>query len=54
VVLQVHDELVCEVAPGEAKALESLVREQMSNAAELAVPLTVQAGFGESWEAAAH
>ncbi|WP_307814091.1 DNA polymerase I [Glycomyces sp. YM15] len=54
VVLQVHDELVCEVAPGEAKALETLVREQMSNAAELAVPLTVQAGFGESWEAAAH
>ena len=54
VLLQVHDELVCEVAPGESKALESLVREQMSNAAELAVPLTVQAGFGESWEAAAH
>ncbi|MDA1360333.1 DNA polymerase I [Glycomyces luteolus] len=54
VVLQVHDELVCEVAPGESKALETLVREQMSNAAELAVPLTVQAGFGESWEAAAH
>jgi DNA polymerase-1 len=54
VLLQVHDELVCEVAPGESKALESLVREQMSNAAELAVPLTVSAGFGESWEAAAH
>jgi DNA polymerase I len=54
VLLQVHDELVCEVAPGESKALESLVSEQMSNAAELAVPLTVQAGFGESWEAAAH
>ncbi|WP_030159874.1 DNA polymerase I [Glycomyces sp. NRRL B-16210] len=54
VLLQVHDELVCEVAPGEAGRLESLVREQMSNAAELAVPLTVSAGFGESWEAAAH
>jgi DNA polymerase-1 len=54
VLLQVHDELVCEVAPGEANALETLVREQMSSAAELAVPLTVSAGFGESWEAAAH
>lgn len=54
VLLQVHDELVCEVAPGEADRLESLVREQMSNAAELAVPLTVSAGFGASWEAAAH
>ncbi|SDE05111.1 DNA polymerase I [Glycomyces harbinensis] len=54
VLLQVHDELVCEVAPGEADRLEALVREQMSNAAELAVPLTVSAGFGASWEAAAH
>ncbi|MQM25841.1 DNA polymerase I [Glycomyces albidus] len=54
VLLQVHDELVCEVAPGEAERLEALVREQMSNAATLAVPLTVSAGFGESWEAAAH
>nr|BFF24939.1 hypothetical protein GCM10025732_29040 [Glycomyces mayteni] len=54
VILQVHDELVCEVAPGEAERLESLVREQMSNAATLAVPLTVAAGFGDSWEAAAH
>ncbi|HEU5129435.1 MAG TPA: DNA polymerase I [Glycomyces sp.] len=54
VLLQVHDELVCEVAPGEAERLERLVREQMSGAAELAVPLTVSAGFGDSWEAAAH
>jgi DNA polymerase-1 len=54
VLLQVHDELVCEVAPGEADQLEALVRERMSGAATLAVPLTVTAGFGESWEAAAH
>ena len=54
VLLQVHDELVCEVAPGEADRLEALVREQMSSAAHLAVPLTVSAGFGASWEAAAH
>ncbi len=54
VLLQVHDELVCEVAPGEAQRLEQLVREEMSGAAELAVPLTVSAGFGDSWEAAAH
>ncbi|MEU6857463.1 DNA polymerase I [Glycomyces sp. NPDC046736] len=54
VLLQVHDELVCEVAPGEADRLEALVREQMSGAARLDVPLTVSAGFGDSWEAAAH
>ncbi|GAB3229447.1 DNA polymerase I [Glycomyces halotolerans] len=54
VLLQVHDELVCEVAPGEADRLERLVSEQMSGAAELPVPLTVSAGFGESWESAAH
>ena len=54
VLLQVHDELVCEVAPGEAERLESLVRDQMSEAADLAVPLTVSSGFGRSWAEAAH
>ncbi|WP_025274525.1 DNA polymerase I [Haloglycomyces albus] len=54
VLLQVHDELVCEVAPGERDAFSDLVRAKMENAADLAVPLTVSAGFGPSWEAAAH
>ncbi|MGK5172607.1 DNA polymerase I [Geodermatophilus sp. CPCC 205761] len=52
--LQVHDELVLEVAPGEREALESLVRREMAGAAELSVPLEVSVGFGASWDAAAH
>src|SRR5688500_13860902 len=52
--LQVHDELVFEVAPGERDALDALVREQMGGAAELAVPLDVSVGTGRSWHEAAH
>jgi DNA polymerase-1 len=52
--LQVHDELVLEVAPGEREALEALVRREMAGAAQLSVPLEVSVGFGNSWDAAAH
>ncbi|WP_347060400.1 DNA polymerase I [Blastococcus sp. HT6-30] len=52
--LQVHDELVLEVAPGEREALEELVRREMAGAAQLSVPLEVSVGFGTSWDAAAH
>ncbi|MGN6129195.1 MAG: DNA polymerase I [Nocardioidaceae bacterium] len=52
--LQVHDELVLEVAPGEAGPLEALVREQMGGAADLTVPLDVSVGTGRSWHDAAH
>ncbi|HJR50408.1 MAG TPA: DNA polymerase, partial [Gemmatimonadales bacterium] len=52
--LQVHDELVLEVAEGEKEALEELVRGQMAAAAELTVPLDVSVGTGLSWHAAAH
>jgi DNA polymerase-1 len=52
--LQVHDELVLEVAPGERETLEALVREQMASAADLAVPLDVSVGTGRSWHEAAH
>ena len=52
--LQVHDELVLEVAPGEREKLEALVRREMAGAADLSVPLEVSVGFGESWDAAAH
>ncbi|MCV2491408.1 DNA polymerase I [Geodermatophilus sp. YIM 151500] len=52
--LQVHDELVLEVAAGEREALEALVRREMAGAAELSVPLEVSVGFGASWDAAAH
>jgi DNA polymerase-1 len=52
--LQVHDELVFEVAPGEKDALDALVREQMGSAAALLVPLDVSVGTGRSWHEAAH
>ena len=52
--LQVHDELVLEVAPGEREVAESLVREQMAAAAELSVPLDVSVGIGSSWHEAGH
>ena len=52
--LQVHDELVLEVAPGERDAVEKLVREQMGAAADLSVPLDVSVGIGVSWHEAGH
>ena len=52
--LQVHDELVFEIAPGEQEALTALVREKMGHAVELAVPLDVSVGVGRSWHDAAH
>ncbi|MCX4095052.1 DNA polymerase I [Nocardia sp. alder85J] len=52
--LQIHDELVFEVAPGEREALETLARDHMSSAIELSVPLEVSVGVGRSWDAAAH
>ncbi|TYL45852.1 DNA polymerase I [Nocardioides sp. BGMRC 2183] len=52
--LQVHDELVLEVAQGERDQVEALVRQQMGGAAELAVPLDVSVGTGRSWHEAAH
>src|SRR5512133_3851252 len=47
--LQVHDELVFEVAPGERAALEELVRAQMGGAYPLDVPLEVSVGAGRDW-----
>ncbi|MCW4384379.1 DNA polymerase I [Salinibacterium sp. SYSU T00001] len=52
--LQVHDELVFEVADGEVEPLTEIVRTRMGGAAELAVPLEVQVGIGANWDAAAH
>ncbi|MDY0945017.1 DNA polymerase I [Frigoribacterium sp. CFBP9039] len=54
VLLQVHDEMIVEVAPGEVDAIRDIVRRQMSGAADLRVPLDVSVGLGESWDAAAH
>ena len=52
--LQVHDELIFEVAPGEWDALQHVVTQRMETAAELLVPLDVQVGRGANWDAAAH
>ncbi len=52
--LQVHDELVFDVAPGEFEALRSVVTLRMSTAADLLVPLDVQIGRGRNWDEAAH
>jgi DNA polymerase-1 len=52
--LQVHDELVFEVAEGELDAVTSIVTDRMANAAALSVPLEVQVGLGKNWDAAAH
>jgi DNA polymerase-1 len=52
--LQVHDELVLEVAAGERDQVEALVRAAMAGAAELSVPMEVSVGVGRSWHEAAH
>jgi DNA polymerase-1 len=52
--LQVHDELILEVSPGEKDLLSALVKEEMSNAYKLKVPLDVNIGIGKSWDLAAH
>ncbi|MEJ1196649.1 MULTISPECIES: DNA polymerase I [unclassified Streptomyces] len=52
--LQVHDEIVLEIAPGERATAEELVRREMANAVRLSVPLGVSVGSGADWESAAH
>lgn len=52
--LQVHDELILEVAPGEQERVEEILRTRMGSAAELSVPLDVSVGVGPNWESAAH
>ncbi|WP_055542265.1 DNA polymerase I, partial [Streptomyces neyagawaensis] len=52
--LQVHDEIVLEIAPGEGARVEDLVRHEMSNAVHLRAPLDVSVGQGPDWESAAH
>ncbi|MDW4907908.1 DNA polymerase I [Streptomyces sp. ADMS] len=52
--LQVHDEIVLEIAPGEREATEELVRREMAGAVTLRAPLDVSVGSGLDWESAAH
>jgi DNA polymerase-1 len=51
-ILQVHDELVFEVAPVEREELVRRVLRRMQNAVQLSVPLDVHVGFGPNWLAA--
>ncbi|WP_062292150.1 DNA polymerase I [Demequina phytophila] len=53
-VLQVHDELVVETAPGEREAVETILREEMRAAGDLSVPLDVNVGTGGDWRTAGH
>ncbi|GAA5002558.1 DNA polymerase I [Streptomyces siamensis] len=52
--LQVHDEIVLEVAPGERERTEELLRREMASAVQLRAPLDVSVGTGTDWESAAH
>lgn len=52
--LQVHDELVFEVAPGELEQLKAIAIDCMSNVVKLSVPLEVHVGIGKTWDAAGH
>ncbi|NUK25902.1 DNA polymerase I [Streptomyces lunaelactis] len=52
--LQVHDEIVLEISPGERKKVEELVRKEMASAVSLRAPLDVSVGVGTDWESAAH
>ncbi|MFJ9960803.1 DNA polymerase I [Streptomyces avermitilis] len=52
--LQVHDEIVLEIAPGERAKTEELVRREMASAVQLRAPLDVSVGDGGDWESAAH
>ena len=54
VLLQIHDELVVEVASGEWDDVERIVRDRMGDAADLTVPLDVQIGRGANWDIAGH
>ncbi|MDU0478517.1 DNA polymerase I [Staphylococcus chromogenes] len=54
VLLQVHDELVVEVAQGELDRVREIVEREMDAAITLAVPLEVSAGSGTDWDSAAH
>jgi len=51
-IMQVHDELVLEVAASQLQEVTEAIRERMSTAADLAVPLIVEIGVGSNWDEA--
>ncbi len=54
ITMQIHDELVVEIAPGEAEQVTALVKDAMEHAVKLAVPLDVSTGIGSDWQQAIH
>ena len=52
--LQVHDELIIEIFPGERDQVSHIVKTEMENAVKLSLPLAVNIGTGKSWDLAAH
>jgi DNA polymerase-1 len=52
--LQIHDELIVEVSPGEEEIITALVKKEMGAAYPLKAPLDVNAGLGLTWHEAAH
>ena len=54
VILQIHDELVLEVAHGEVDVVQDIVKNAMEHTVELSVPLSVSTGLGDDWQLAAH
>ncbi|MAN51433.1 MULTISPECIES: DNA polymerase I [unclassified Marinimicrobium] len=52
IMMQVHDELVLEVAEGQLDEVREGIVERMSKAADLKVPLLVEAGVGDNWDQA--
>ena len=54
IVLQIHDELVVELAAGEVDEVTPLIKDAMEHAVDLAVPLDVSTGVGTDWQRAAH
>lgn len=54
IIMQIHDELVVEIAPGESEQVTALVKDAMEHAVDIAVPLDVSTGIGADWQLAAH
>ncbi len=52
--VQIHDELLLEIAPGETEQVEALVRQAMASPVQMDVPLEVVVGVGGNWMEAAH
>ena len=48
-ILQIHDELLFDVVPGEEERLKAMVVDEMEHVISLSVPLTAECGYGKNW-----